>query len=449
MNTPVNTSENTSVRAMLDLLKLAIPVIATRLTFPIMSVTDAVVLGHYAQLELAYITTGYLLFSIGLAFGMGTLQGVQVITAELSGVGRAHETGRVLKRGLLIGTGIGIVFTIAIYSLSSPMFSRLGFEDQVAADMTSVARILAYGLIGQLLATGLAFYFEALRRPNIVVAVMYGCAGLNLVIDLALVGGSWGFPQMGAEGVAWASTGVRVVQAVILIGLAALLTPGFTSSPPAPAGEFRRQNTVGMGGALANVAEFASFNAMFVIAAMISLSAGAVFSMAMQPLFTCFMVFSGIGVASSIRVAEAFGSKNRRGVIDATRLGLGTYLICGLSLSVIIFVFRDVWAGLLIKNTEEVNLVAALAVVIGISAIAMVFDGLQAVVATMLRAQEVVWPSTIIQLLSYICVMVPSAWYLGLVRGGGAEGVMWGIVFGSVVAGTGQLVLLQIKTARQ
>ena len=90
-----------------------------------------------------------------------------------------------------------------------------------------------------------------------------------------------------------------------------------------------------------------------------------------------------------------------------------------------------------------------LAVVIGISAIAMVFDGLQAVVATMLRAQEVVWPSTIIQLLSYICVMVPSAWYLGLVRGGGAEGVMWGIVFGSVVAGTGQLVLLQIKTARQ
>ena len=108
------------------------------------------------------------------------------------------------------------------------MFSRLGFEDQVAADMTSVARILAYGLIGQLLATGLAFYFEALRRPNIVVAVMYGCAGLNLVIDLALVGGSWGFPQMGAEGVAWASTGVRVVQAVILIGLAALLTPGFT-----------------------------------------------------------------------------------------------------------------------------------------------------------------------------------------------------------------------------
>lgn len=437
-----------AMAAVFDLLRLAIPAAASRLSMPIMALTDAVVLGRMAQLELPYITVGYMLFSVGFAVGMGLLQGVQVITAELSGVGRANESGRVLRSGLLIGAGIGVGFTLLTILVAAPFYRAIGFEGEALDGIASAAQILAYGLVVQLIATGAGFYLEALRKPVLVVVVMYGCVLLNLVLDLALVAGYWGLPQMGADGVALASTGVRVFQAVALLVIVALFTPGFSASPPAPKGEFRRQNTVGMGGAIANVAEFSAFNATYAIAAMISLSAGAVYSMAVQPIFTCYMVFLGIGVASSVRVAEAFGRGDLMSVKTASRLGVLTFLATGFVLAVLLVVFREFWAGQMVAADSGLNLAPALTLVIGVSGFALVFDGLQGVAAMILRAQEVVWAPTLVHLTSYILVMLPVAYWLGYVREGGAAGVMWGVVFGSLVAGVGQLALLEWKTAR-
>ena len=448
MSANVKSTKILTTDAVFDLLKLAVPVAASRLAMPIMSLTDAVVLGRMAQLELPYITTGYLVFSVGFALGMGILQGVQVITAELSGVGKGSESGRVLRRGLWTGVALGGVFTILSLIVAGPLFKQIGFSAEAVDGMTSAAHILAYGLTWQLIATGAGMYLEALRKPLLVVFVMYACAALNLVFDLAFVVGYWGLPQMGADGVAWASTGVRIFQAIALIILVAIFTPGFRKSPPAPAGEFRRQNTVGLGGAIANVAEFTAFNITFVIAAMVSLSAGTIYSLSVQPIFTCFMIFNGIAVGASVRVAESFGRKEYDQVKNASRLGVLTYILVGLVLCVLLYAFRDPMARAMVAQDGELNLAPALAIVIGISALALMFDGLQVVGAMILRAQEVVWASTSIQLASYFAIMVPAAWYLGYMRQGGASGVMWAVVLGSIVAGLGQVALLELKTAR-
>ena len=237
-----------------DLLRLSIPVAFSRMAVPVMSVTDVVVLGRMAQLEVPYIANGYLVVSVGLAVGIGLLQGIQVFTAELSGVGQQHNTGRVFRRGLWIGLLLGVIFTLVNLALARPVFTALGFSPEIVAGAVSASVILGWGLVWHMLSMACSFYLEALRRPGIVTVIMYAGVVVNLLFDLAFVAGWWGFPQLGADGVAWATTGTRIFLSLVLLGCVFAFTPGFRKSAPAPKNEWRRQNSVGAGSAVANAA---------------------------------------------------------------------------------------------------------------------------------------------------------------------------------------------------
>ena len=68
-----------------------------------------------------------------------------------------------------------------------------------------------------------------------------------------------GVPQMGAEGVAWATTGTRWMIAAIMLIFVAALTPGFRRSRLRRKGK-RVQLEVGTGTAISNIAEWGGFN---------------------------------------------------------------------------------------------------------------------------------------------------------------------------------------------
>ena len=118
--------------------------------------------------------------------------------------------------------------------------------EHVAASTAAVTRILAYGLISHMISQACSYYLEALRRPLLVTIVMYVGVVINIFANLALVAGWWGFPQMGAEGIA---TGHRYAlddrsHHADLCGRA---DAGFRRSPPAAKGEARLQLEVGTG----------------------------------------------------------------------------------------------------------------------------------------------------------------------------------------------------------
>ncbi len=435
---------------IVDLLRLAFPVALSRLAMPVMSVTDAVVLGRMAQLEVPFITIAWLLLSIGMAAGMGVLQGVQVFTAELNGTGFYKDTGRVFRRGMVVGCLLGLCATVMIITCAQPLYRMLHLQPDVVEGATSAAHILGYGMIAHMVVIGCTMYLEALRKPVWVTIITYVGVFANLLLDLALVAGIWGGEPMGADGVAWATTGSRAVVAAILLGLVAFSTPGLRKSAPAPAREFVRQNTVGLGGAVANMAEFAAFNLTFVIATLASTVTGTVFSLGIQPIFMCFMIFVGIATATSVRVAENYGRGDMVAVRNAGRLGVVATVLTGIVLIVLTYILRDHLAAGMASSDEAngLDIVGLLAPVIAIAALVVLFDGLQVVASSALRAQEIVWTPTIVHLSGYVIVMLPLTYWLTLVKGYGAQGAMWGVVMGSLVVGVAQVILLEWKTAR-
>ena len=448
-----------------DLLRLSVPIAFSRMSQMLMAVTDAIVLGQHAPGELPYILNSWLPMGVSLGLGLGVLLGVQVLTSELLGVGREQESGRIFRRGLRTSVWLGFLLMAVVYFSADALFSWLFVEiappadvvdqvspEAVAASVADVTQVLSFGLVGFMISTVCGYYLEALRRPLLVSCVMYLGVFVNAGIDLALVGGYWGFERMGAEGVAWATTGSRWFITLLLLGAVLLLTPALKKAPAGPADEAGRQLSVGTGTAISNVAEWGGFNLTFVIATWISLAANSVYGYAIQIMGLCFMFYLGIATATSVRVAEAFGRRNFEEMRDAGRLGVAATILMGVGLGIVLIVFNDTLAGFLVKEDAVINgvhLVSGIAALLVMASVVTVFDGLQATASFALRAQEIVWSPSLIHIGSFFLVMLPACYWLGIVESRGARGMMEGVFIGVFTAGVLQTVLLEWKTARQ
>ena len=153
-----------------------------------------------------------------------------------------------------------------------------------------------------------------------------------------------------------------------------------------------------------------------------------------------------------MRVAEAYGRRNLDEMRDAGRLGVAATILMGVGLGIILILFNDTLAGFLVKDDAMiggVHLATGIAALLVMASVVTVFDGLQATASFALRAQEIVWSPSLIHIGSFFLVMLPACYWLGIVEGRGAQGMMEGVFIGVFTAGILQTMLLEWKTARQ
>ena len=432
-----------------DLARLAAPVALSRTSFMLMGLTDAVVLARHAPAELPHVLNAFLPVGVAMGFGLGLMTGVQVLTAELCGAGRELETGRIVRRGVAVALAYGLVSAAVCILVAVPLLRWLGFDASFTAATARCTRILAYGLPAHMLFNAAASYLEAMRRPMVVTAIGIVAVAANLVLDVALV------PAHGAAGVAWATTLSRCGMALAALVVVARSTPALVwGGNPGP-GEFGRQNGVGLGAGLANVAEWGSFNLTHVIATLSSIDAGALWGLTVQMMGSVFMIYVGLGSATSVRVAERFGRGDREGVADASRLGIVAALVVGTALGLAVWGASGQLAAVGLAAEGDgagARLAPLLARLLAAAAAVTLFDGLQGVASMALRAREVVWPPTAIHVGSYALLMVPLCWWLALGsgpgRGHGVWGVLVGVAVASVLAGVLQAGLLEWHARR-
>lgn len=439
-------------KEMLDLTRLAVPVALSRASFMLMSLTDAIVLSRAAPGELPLVLNAWLLNGVIMGFGLGLVLGVSVMTAELSGQGKASETGRVFRRGITLAAVYALITTAFLFLVSELIYPLFGFSPDLSRATAETTRILGIGIAGHMIGATCSYYLEALRKPNIVTAVSMSAVVVNLVCALTLV------PEYGAVGVVWGTTISRIYMAVLFLFLVWRLTPAFRRSTAAvPPGEAKRQSTVGLGTGIANMAEWGSFNMTFVLATSATLLVGpamgdTVYGLAVQVMGVVFMLYVGMGTATNVRVAERFGRGEAQGVRDASRLGVVASIVGGLLIAIAIILLRHPIAVEMLNGSEIASegaaLVPWLSAMLAAIAFVTIFDGLQGVASMAMRAQGVVWLPTAIHVGSYVFVMLPLCWWLALHQQMGAWGIVIGISVASIIAGVGQLIALEIATAR-
>ncbi len=437
-------------RHVRELVRLAVPAVMMRIGLMGLAMVDTAMVGHYATQHLAWLNlANQSIIMTALVTGLGLLSGIIIYTANAYGAADFRGAGKVWRRSLPFSLGIGLIL-VAVCWPAETWLLMLDQSPENAQIGGTLVRILALGLPGHALFVNCTMFLEGIKRGHVGFYLMIGANIVNVVLNYMLIFGHWGMPELGAEGSAWASTGVRwfmAATAVLYVWNAASLRK-FRVREPHRQGlsEWRDQRQMGYASGVSLAAEVLAFSALSIFCGWLGTVPLASFGVVYQVLGIPLMISIGVGVASSVRVGIALSRRDGRDAALASLTGIGmTFTVVGV-MAIGIYIFIE---PLIAIFTTDGRILALLAPMALIYIIGMLFDAAQMVASMVLRGYKETWWPTYLQGTAFIFVMLPTSYGLGIYGGRGFQGLMEGMAIGVFVSFLLQILRLLHLSKRE
>ena len=414
--------------------RLAVPVMLARLGVLTIVTMDTAMSGHASGDDLAWYAVAIAPQIPLLLVGIGLLMGTIVMTAQAVGAGNLQRCGAIWRTALVHAAVAGTVMALAC-AFGEWFLLATGQPEDIATGGGRVLAALGFGLPGLLLYVATSFFLEGIGRPVPGMVIIIGANLLNILLNWLLVFGHGGFPALGAEGAAIASSIVRwcMFAAAALYVLRCVHRAATASPPPAiePSVSARAYAGSVCRWGIAHGLEASAFAVMTLIAGLLGAAQVGGYSIPMNLLALAFMGAIGLSTAASVRVGNAVGRADPSGVRWAGWVAVGLAVIY-LAAAAVLFAFMPVPLARLYTADAAVLAIAAPTLVV--AAIAAIPDGVQGVLMGALRGASDVWPATFLYIVSFWVVMVPLGYWLAVPQGMGATGLMVAVVVGATIA---------------
>lgn len=199
------------------ILKLAWPVIAEQSLATITQIVDMMMVGRLGAASITAIGLSiqplFLAQSLGAAISVGTT----ALVARYIGANKEKRAGKVLQQSILIISILSIMVLSLYYYFAEKIYIVMGAESQVIPLGTSYLRLIIPGLyfmfIGFMISAALrgAGDTKTPMKINILVNI------LNVIGNYILIFGHFGFPELGLNGAAVATSIARGLGGLFLL----------------------------------------------------------------------------------------------------------------------------------------------------------------------------------------------------------------------------------------
>ena len=421
-------------------LKVAFPVMLTQLGAALVGLADSIMVGHYSTADLAAVSFSNAIFFSVMVFAMGALMAITPLVGHVHGRLEklvqqgtteeeiAHKQEQItsyLTNGLVF-TALMCLFSLVLLVPCVPYLDAFGQEPEVVQCARPYYLLIVISIVPFLLFCFSKQFLEGLGNTLVAMLITLGCNLLNIGLNWVFIFGHWGFEPMGAEGAGWATLISRCLMPVCF--LAAMLIKGewrqyivAVRKRLITRREVEHLITIGTPIGLQSFAEAFLFTASFVIIGWISKEALAAHHIANQMADLTFMLATGIGAATTIRVSHQLGKGDIQAVKMASRASVHLCLLMNTIGAAIMIFGRNVIPYIFTDDPEVVPIASSLLIIAGTFQYA---DGLQCIGAAMLRGIQDVQVPMRIALFSYIGLALPLGIVLTFPAGLGAQG-MW------------------------
>lgn len=416
-------------------LALALPVTMSRVGFLTLVIVDIVMTGRLGADELAYYALAMAFLMPMLLVGIGVLLGTVVMTAQAIGAGSPAECGHVWRVSMIHGVILGGLVFFLCYGAEWFLLAT-GQAPDLARGAGGVMAMFSWGMPAMFLYIATSFFLEGINRPLPGMVVMLFANLLNAGLNWLFIYGAqdW-LPAMGAGGAALATSIVRWAMFVVLVAYCLIRLDGrlygVRGAIPDARQIGRRLRHIGFPMGLGGALESMSFSAMTLFAGLLGAAQIAGYQIAMNLLALGFMFALGFSTSASVRVGNAVGRRDQPGVRAAGWVSTG---LAALILVAVAMVYAFNAEGLAEIYTSDREVIAIAIPAVLLTALILIPDGIQGVLAGALRGAADVWPATLLYVIAFWLIMVPLGYYLGVVQGGGAAGLMTAVLVGVLVA---------------
>jgi len=418
-----------------DTLLLAIPLISGQLSQMLMGVADTVMSGRLGVASLGAATLANTILVVPFVLGIGLLTSVSVRVSQARGAERPDDAEEALRHGTWLALGYGLLVVLGIV-LALPYLHLLHQPAEVVAKVPPFLIICAISIVPALLSMAWKNHADALNHPWRPFWIVLSGVLLNIFLNWLWMWGHWGFPALGLVGAGYGTLAARIVTAFVMFQWLTRSSRVRAWTPPRWLRPWRREAfvhllAIGFPASLQMLVEVSAFAASSLMIGTLGAIPLAAHQVAITCAATTFMVPLGIAMATTVRVGEVIGARERPRL---RRVLLGGWLYSSgfMTLSTVAFLIAGrVIAGQFVQDHAVIDIACQLLIIAGIF---QFFDGIQVVAASALRGVNDVSVPAWIAFIAYWVVALPCGAGFGLGLGRGALGVWTGLATGLGVA---------------
>lgn len=192
-----------------EIIKLAIPAVGEMILYMLIWVFDTLMVGkHGGQISVSAVgfSSEIMYTFINILIAMGLSISITSIVARCLGAREHKKAEDMADLGVKIGGVIAILVFLIFFIFSKNILSLAGAKGDVLTLGYKYMRICSIGLFFNMVTNLLNGVFRGCKNTK---TPLYGAAILNIVnlsLDYTLIFGKFGFPELGVEGAAIATT---------------------------------------------------------------------------------------------------------------------------------------------------------------------------------------------------------------------------------------------------
>jgi MATE family multidrug resistance protein len=420
-----------------DTLKLAIPVVISQVGHIATHLADSIVVGHFAgTIPLAAVSLVGSLFIIPMLIGMGISYGLTPLISQENGRKNYAECGRLLSNSFIINIITSVVLFLVMYFGSVYVLDHLDQSPEVVAQAKPFFVILGFSIIPLLIFNTFKQFAEGLGFTKQAMQISIWGNVINIILGITFVKGLFGIEPMGIRGVGYSTLIDRSLMAIVMMAYVFrsrrfkvyLKSFVLTQIDKVRTAQILK---IGIPVALQGTFEVGAFGAANIMIGTIGPIQQAAHQVAINLAAVTFMVAGGLSAAAAIRSGNHFGAKD---YLNLRQSALASYhiVLAFMTCTAIVFVFGNNLLPWIV--TSDTRVIAVAAQLLILAAIFQLFDGAQVLGLGILRGMGDVNIPTIITLISYWGIGLPTSYFAGIYFGYGAPGVWCGLVLGLAAA---------------
>jgi MATE family multidrug resistance protein len=203
-----------------EVLGISAPIIVAMASHTLMGAVDTLILGHYSRDAVAAGGAAAGLTWTLLAFIFGTATCTSTFVAQSLGRGTPEECARYTWQGIWFGVAAqALAFPFILGPGPTAWLAGLfGHEPSVLPYYEGVyLHLRMFHILGTTAYAALSAFFQGIGRPGIPMVAALIANVLNALLDVVMVFGLFGCPELGVAGAALATTLTSYLQAGLLL----------------------------------------------------------------------------------------------------------------------------------------------------------------------------------------------------------------------------------------
>ena len=418
---------------LLALLRIAGPVVLAEVGWMSMGIVDTIMVGPLGPAAIGAAGMGSSVFTSIAIFGMGLMLGLDAYVSQAYGAGDLKRCREWLHNGVWLG----VVVTPVVMALTWLIWLTLdwwGLHPQIRPLVSDYLRVISFGAPPLLVYAALRRYLQGM---HVVRPIMFALISANLVNaagNWVLIYGHLGFPALGVEGSAWATTIARIYMAAFLYVAIQLEhrrrnDREHVSFAPNPA-LMRQLFALGFPAASQVTLEVGVFAAATALAGKLEPVSSGSHQIALNIASLAFMVPLGLASSGAVRVGHAIGAGDPQRAIRAGWTALAAGGVVMTVIGLVLFAWPTTLIGAFTSDARIIEIGAGL---LAIAAAFQLFDGTQAVATGVLRGIGETRMPMIVNVIGHWVLGLPIGYALCFSFGWGVPGLWIGLSIGLVV----------------